>query len=329
MVNNEIEQYRHNIHLYFNILGLISAICFSILQTLRGDHITGLISFIGGIYFVIVSYILIKQHHYLWKGRGYVLFIPITILNVLNLHPEYGIFLVYVGAISFFLLLEFKDACICAVIFNAGAFYLINIHYPWPIQLRIYPTLILVTLVTFILSFLINRLLNTLNILVTRDALTNAYNRHTFHTTIEETLYSFLRYKTPASLFIFDLDHFKMVNDNFGHQAGDSVLVKVSETIQNRLRDSDKLFRYGGEEFAVLLTQTSQEDAFKLAEELRILVERQEYNIDHPVTISGGISNARNADNVNTWIERCDKALYQAKSSGRNKVIVNDSHMLP
>lgn len=322
MVNNEIEQYRYNIYLYFNVLGFIAAFGFSVLQTLRGDHITGLISFIGGIYFVTVTYILIQQNHYLWKGRGFVLFIPITILNILNLHPEYGIFWIYVGAISFFLLLEFKDACICTVIFNALSFYLINIHFPLPVQLRIYATLILVTLFTFILSLLINRLLNTLNVLVTRDSLTNAFNRHTFHSSIEETLYSFLRYKTPASLFIFDLDNFKIVNDKHGHQAGDSVLVKVSETIQDRLRDSDKLFRYGGEEFAVLLTQTSQEDAFKLAEELRILVEQQKYSIDHTVTISGGVSDARDSDSINSWIERCDKALYKAKSSGRNRVII-------
>jgi diguanylate cyclase (GGDEF)-like protein len=322
MVNSEIEQYRYNIHLYFNALGCIAAFGFSVIQSLRGDHITGLISFVGGIYFVTIVYFLIKKKNYLLQGRGFVLFIPITILNILNIHPEYGIFWVYVGAISFFLLLEFKDACIFSVIFNACVFYLVSIHYPLPVQLRIYASLILVTLFTFILSFFINRLLASLNILVTRDALTNAFNRHTFHVSIEEALYTFLRYKTPTSLFIFDLDNFKAVNDNYGHQAGDSVLVKVSETIQERLRDSDKLFRYGGEEFAVLLTQTSQEDAFALAEELRVLVAQKNYNIDRPVTISGGVSDVRDFDNVSAWIERCDKALYEAKSSGRNKVII-------
>ena len=322
MVNTEIEQYRYNLHLYFNALGCVSAFGFSVLEVLRGDHLTGLISVIGGVYFVIVIYILIKQHHYLWKGRGFVLFIPITMLNIINLHPEYGIYWAYVGAISFFLLLEFKDACICAVIFNVGIFYLVNIHYPLPVQYRIYASLILVTLFTFILSFFINRLLTTLNVLVTRDSLTNALNRPTFHIAIENTLYAFFRYKTPASLFIFDLDNFKSVNDTYGHLVGDSVLVKVSATIQNRLRDSDKLFRYGGEEFAVLLAQTTEEDAFKLAEELRLLVEQQDYEIDRTITISGGVSEARESDHENSWIERCDKALYAAKSAGRNKVLI-------
>ncbi len=321
MVNTEIEQFRYNLHLYFNALGCVSAFGFSVLQALRGDQMTGLISFIGGIYFVTVICILIKQHHHLWKGRGFVLFIPITMLNIINLHPEYGIYWAYVGVISFFLLLEFKDACICAAIFNLCIFYLVNLHYPLPVQYRIYASLTLVTLFTLILSFFINRLLITLNVLVTRDSLTNALNRPTFHRAMEKVLYTFLRYKTPATLFIFDLDNFKSINDTYGHLVGDNVLKKVSKTIQDRLRGSDQLFRYGGEEFAVLLTQTTQEDALKLSEELRLLVEQQDYNIDSPVTISGGVSQTRESDHVNSWIERCDKALYKAKSAGRNKVL--------
>jgi diguanylate cyclase (GGDEF)-like protein len=325
MVINEIEQYRYNIRLYFNILGCIAAFGFSALQFLRGDHITGLISFSGGIYFATVVYVLTVRHHYLWKGRGFVLFFPTTILHTLVLHPEYGIFWAYVGVIAFCLMLEFEEACISVAIFNACIFYLASINYPLPVQFRIYASLILVTLFTLLLTFFINRLLSSLNILVSRDSLTNAFNRHTFNASIEESLYAYLRYQTPASLFIFDLDNFKAINDTYGHQAGDRVLVKISATIQQRLRDSDKLFRYGGEEFAVLLSQTNQEDAFKLAEELRRLVEQQDYNLGHPVTISGGVSNARDSDKVNSWIERCDKALYQAKSSGRNKVLMYEA----
>lgn len=321
MVINEIEQYRYNIRLYFNILGCIAAFGFSVLQFLRGDHITGLISFSGGIYFATVLYVLTKRHHYLWKGRGFVLFFPMTILHTLILHPEYGIFWAYVGVIAFCLMLEFEEACISVAIFNACIFYIVSLNFPLPVQFRIYASLILVTLFTLLLTFFINRLLSSLNVLVTRDSLTNAFNRHTFHASIEQSLYAFLRYQTPASLFIFDLDNFKAINDTYGHQAGDRVLVKISAAIQDRLRDSDKLFRYGGEEFAVLLTQTNQEDALTLAEELRVIVELQDYGIDRPVTISGGVSNAIDSDKVTTWIERCDQALYKAKSSGRNKVL--------
>ena len=123
MVNTEIEQYRYNLHLYFNALGCVAAFGFSVLQLIRGDHLTGLISVIGGVYFVIVIYILIRQHHYLWKGRGFVLFIPITMLNIINLHPEYGIYWAYVGAISFFLLLEFNlslELWMCKILYKVN-----------------------------------------------------------------------------------------------------------------------------------------------------------------------------------------------------------------
>ena len=319
---NEIEQYKYKIRLYFNAIGGISAFIFSTLQFVREDYLTGLISLLGVAYFSIVICVLNKRNHYLWQGRGFALFIPITILNTVNLHPEYGIYWAYVGIISFFLLLELKDACVSVILFDSCLFYLTYRHYDLPVQLRIYASLLIVTVFSIILSLLINRLLSTLSRLINRDSLTDALNRHTFHSSINETIYAFERFQTPAALFIFDLDFFKKVNDVYGHLKGDEVLVTVSKTIQARLRDSDKLFRYGGEEFAVLLAHTNEEDAFKLAEELRMLVEQQDYNIDQPVTISGGVSSVLDSDSAQNWIERCDKALYEAKHSGRNKVII-------
>jgi len=320
---SEIEQYKTNLYIYFNALGGLTTSGFAVLQLLRGDYATGIISSMGFVYFSIIVYTLLIHKKYLWKGRGFVLFIPMVILNVTNLHPEFGIYWAYVGVLSFFLVLELKDACIGVSIFLGAIFYVVSLHFPLPVQLRIYASLFLVAIFSFLLSYFINRLLNQVTVLVTRDSLTHAYNRHTFNSSMKRALYTAIRYKTPASLFIFDLDFFKKVNDNYGHQAGDKVLKIVSSTIQNRLRDSDRLFRYGGEEFAILLNQTNEEVAIKLAEELRLLVESQDYGIDRTVTISGGVSAARASDQVSSWIERCDKALYEAKSSGRNNVILS------
>ena len=316
----EIEQYRFKLRFYLNALGLVASLIFSLLQFLRGDSLTSLISFIGSVYFFIVVCLLITKRHYLWKGRGFVLFIPVTILNVINVHPDYGIYWAYVGVLSFFLALELEEACLGVCLFIIITLYLASLHYPGPIFMRIFATLILVGLFSFLLSFFIERLLVKVNSLVIHDSLTNALNRHTFHTSIEGALKAFFRYKTQVSLFIFDIDYFKNINDAHGHQIGDDVLVKISHLIQARLRNSDLLFRYGGEEFAILLNHTDQQEAFKLAQELRILVENQDYNIGQTVTISGGVSQARPLDQVNAWIDRCDKALYKAKESGRNQI---------
>lgn len=322
---NEIEDFKLRLRLYLNGLGALASIGFSILQLLRGDTATGIISFMGFVYFSIVIYYLVRKRYYLWRGRGFVLFIPITMLNILNVHPEFGIYWAYVGVLSFFLVLQLRDACISVSIFLAFTFYFVNALYPMPVQLRIYATLSLVTLFSFILSYLIERLLTEVNSLVIRDPLTKALNRHSFLTSVEQALKASLRYKIPASMLIFDLDHFKNINDTFGHQSGDRVLKKVSQTVQERLRDSDQLFRYGGEEFAVLLNHTCLPDAELIANELRILIEKQNYHIDRAVTVSGGVSDVQKSDNPSTWIERCDKALYQAKSNGRNRIIASTS----
>ena len=316
----EIEQYRFKLRFYLNSLGFVASLGFSVLQFLRGDSLTALISLIGSLYFSIVVYMLMTKAHYLWKGRGFVLFIPVTIINVINLHPDYGIYWAYVGVLSFFLALELKEACLGVCLFIITTLYLANLHYPSPIYIRIFATLLLVGLFSFLLSFFIEQLLIKVNSLVIHDSLTNALNRHTFHTSIEGSLKAFFRYKTQVSLFIFDIDYFKRINDTYGHQTGDEVLIKISHLMKNRLRDSDLLFRYGGEEFAILLNHTDQQEAFKLAQELRELVEKQDYNIEQTVTISGGVSQAKPLDQVNTWIDRCDKALYKAKESGRNQV---------
>ncbi len=318
---NEIEKFKYKLRLYLNSFGAVAAIGFAIIQGLRGDFATSSISLLGFFYFIIIICFLVRKKQYLWKGRGFALFIPITMINVTNVHPEFGIYWSYVGVMSFFLALELKDATISVSVFLAVIFYFVNTLYPFPVQLRIYASLSLVGIFSFLLSYLINRLLTEVNSLVIRDPLTNALNRHTFINSIEQSLSAFIRYNIPASLFIFDLDHFKKVNDQFGHQAGDKVLKMVCKTVQQRLREGDQLFRYGGEEFAVLLNHTNLPDAELLANELRQLVENQDVGIGRKVTISGGVSQVIDSDHVRSWIERCDKALYRAKSNGRNLVI--------
>jgi len=114
---NEIEVFKYRLRLYLNALGALASIGFSILQLLRGDTVTSIISLMGFIYFSIVIYLLVNKRQYLWRGRGFVLFIPITMLNVINVHPEFGIYWAYVGVLSFFLALEVRDACISVSLF--------------------------------------------------------------------------------------------------------------------------------------------------------------------------------------------------------------------
>jgi len=130
------------------------------------------------------------------------------------------------------------------------------------------------------------------------------------------------RLKQPLCLIIFDLDHFKRVNDKHGHAVGDAVLAHITQLIRGRLRETDALYRLGGEEFVVLPLYNSLAEAEHLAEELRSLVERVPFSRDISMTISLGVAQYQANESPAHWLNRADQALYQAKSAGRNQVKV-------
>ncbi len=158
----------------------------------------------------------------------------------------------------------------------------------------------------------------------TRDPLTQAFNRGYFMEAIERELAFAERHDQDLSLILLDIDHFKRVNDTFGHQAGDVALKQVSAAVMNMARKEDVFARYGGEEFGVLLRDTSKDAAFIMAERIRRTIEKLE--IVHngrriPVTVSLGIACMSNElQDPGKLIEAADERLYAAKHNGRNRV---------
>jgi two-component system, cell cycle response regulator len=155
-----------------------------------------------------------------------------------------------------------------------------------------------------------------------RDALTGLNNRRSFEKTLAAEWKRQRRYKRPLSLIMIDIDHFKKVNDTYGHQKGDSVLQTVSGIINDNVRSTDFACRYGGEEIAVILSETSLDNAALTAEKLRALVESKVIEIEGiKVTVSLGVSTyADNLKEPGDLIEAADGCLYKAKNSGRNRV---------
>ncbi|MGW8192728.1 MAG: GGDEF domain-containing protein [Desulforhopalus sp.] len=165
-----------------------------------------------------------------------------------------------------------------------------------------------------------------LKIFANTDPLTQVYNRRRFLEYLEDEISRFIRYNRPASLLMFDIDHFKNVNDTHGHQAGDMVLREVARTCKDILRDTDIIGRYGGEEFVVFLLETDKHHALQVAEKLRQTVEKLVIHQNGEaisVTISIGIAlfEITNDLNRDVLINRADKALYEAKDSGRNRIV--------
>jgi len=160
--------------------------------------------------------------------------------------------------------------------------------------------------------------------LAIKDPLTGIYNRMYWMDEFDKEISRSKRYDHPLSVVMFDIDHFKSVNDTFGHQVGDQVLIKLVDIISESIRDRIDLFaRYGGEEFILMLPESHLDGAKEMAEKLRQRIEEACFpNVEH-ITCSFGVSALRVEDCKDVLIKRADDALYRAKEEGRNRVSAN------
>ncbi len=169
-------------------------------------------------------------------------------------------------------------------------------------------------------------LVRSLNELATHDGLTGLYNHRAFYAQLEDELARARRFERPVPLLMLDIDHFKTVNDTYGHLAGDAVLKGLGELLTRQARAIDRVCRYGGEEITVILPETDLDTAANAAERLRVAVEAQPFNIDAGsplrITVSIGVASwPAHADSAQALVAAADAALYAAKEGGRNRVI--------
>jgi diguanylate cyclase (GGDEF)-like protein/PAS domain S-box-containing protein len=159
--------------------------------------------------------------------------------------------------------------------------------------------------------------------LATTDILTGAYNRTVFDEIITREMERVKRYNKSLSVALFDIDHFKKVNDMFGHNVGDSVLKKIANIVKKTIRNVDYFIRWGGEEFVIILAETDKKQAYVLAERIRQGIEKFDFNNAAQITISCGVAEFKKEDTRHTLIKRADDAMYKAKRNGRNRVVMS------
>ncbi len=155
-----------------------------------------------------------------------------------------------------------------------------------------------------------------------KDPLTGTLNRSAMDMMLTKEVELANRHNTPMSLIVLDIDHFKRINDDYGHSTGDSALKALASRIRQCVRATDSIFRYGGEEFVIMLSNTDQAGAQLLAERIRQSVEEMLYVSDRAslnMTISLGIASLEKDENAESIFDRADHALYEAKTSGRNR----------
>jgi diguanylate cyclase (GGDEF)-like protein len=176
-------------------------------------------------------------------------------------------------------------------------------------------------------------LIKTLNEISIHDQLTGLFNRREMDRLLEQELERVHRYGHPFSLIMIDIDHFKSVNDQYGHPIGDQVLRWLADIMKARVRKTDRCIRFGGEEFAIILPETKKENALIVAEWLRKKIAESPFWVKYPdgtqveisITISLGIADAPGyAKDKDRLIQAADQALYQAKKNGRNQVVITE-----
>ncbi|MBN2815059.1 MAG: GGDEF domain-containing protein [Campylobacterales bacterium] len=155
------------------------------------------------------------------------------------------------------------------------------------------------------------------------DELTNIFNRRKIQETLTLELERAKRYNADLGLILFDIDNFKQINDSVGHNGGDRVLVKLTQTIQKSLRNSDFFGRWGGEEFLVVIPEITKSEAKHLAEKIREIVTQMGCSVVDNLSCSFGVSILnKEQDTLDTLIERAHRAMYKAKELGKNRVEV-------
>ncbi len=157
--------------------------------------------------------------------------------------------------------------------------------------------------------------------IATHDPLTKIYNRYGFKEIMNHRLAELHRFERDMSIVFFDIDHFKKVNDTYGHDVGDIVLKKITALVNLNIRASDIFVRWGGEEFVIILPETTLEDAIVLAEKLRVTIYKHNFGVPKEITCSFGVTSFYRDETEDDVLKRADKHLYKAKDLGRNCVV--------
>jgi diguanylate cyclase (GGDEF)-like protein len=253
-----------------------------------------------------------------------LLLLPIGAAITLSLATQgvIGAFWCYPGVLFFYFVLRRPMARACAVALLVVATAMVRHYLTVRITVRFAVSLTLTIFMVEAIQNIIRTLQRRLLEQAITDPLTGAFNRRHMQARLREMPDVLRRHGSPATLLLIDIDHFKRVNDEHGHEAGDAVLQGVVAAVRGRARAVDVLFRMGGEEFVLLMPGTMERDAAAMAEDVRRGIAEAEVSDGIAVTASIGVAGLRAEDSVDSWLRATDAAMYAAKESGRNRVVL-------
>jgi diguanylate cyclase (GGDEF)-like protein len=253
-------------------------------------------------------------------------FIGSAIIAAIYTIGSAAIYWLYPVTVACFFLVDRRHAMAIALTVMAALLLTHAIHIPIIEATSYFITVVVCAMFSYAFAYRTAVQRDQLETLASRDALTGVYNRRAMLDELESAHQAFNRKQTTCGILMLDLDHFKQINDRYGHAIGDQILVDIAKLLEITIRKSDRLFRFGGEEFLILVQQTNIEGMASLAEKLRHAIEANVIGLDgNPVTTSIGGTLLRPNESIDSWFDRTDKALYAAKDAGRNLVVINSN----
>ncbi len=270
---------------------------------------------------VAVIALLKLSGRYFLQGRLFPILAVACAVYSTAINGHSGLYWAYPAAAALFFLLSLREAIISNVVFLISMSVVSFNTFPEPDFWRITFSLGLTCVFVMVFAWLVGRLQGELTRLATTDPLTGCLNRSQLADVLNVQIQMRERYERVCTLILLDLDYFKMINDRWGHMTGDRVLQEVPKRIRKRLRESDQLFRIGGEEFMLVLPETRQKDAEQLCRDLLTSISATPFADGVQVTASASVAEVCKGETWSVWLNRADQALYQAKDRGRNQSV--------
>lgn len=281
-----------------------------------------------GSFFIIVAMLVnawsIITHKKFYSTLLLVILVPAIIYFLILAIQELGtigILWCYPALIAFYFIMHEREAWIANILLLLVVSPMAWNFFKEPLAIRIIATLITTSIFSAVFIRVITRQQSRLHEMAITDPLTGLLNRMTLQTSLEQAIQQFQRTRIPMSLLAIDLDYFKKINDQFGHDTGDRVLKEIGLLLRKRCRGVDKVFRLGGEEFLVLLFNGDAKNISVVAEDILKSVTELDISPGIMVTASIGIATLNEDEDWKAWLKRSDQNLYLAKQQGRNRFV--------
>ncbi len=307
---------------YIAIIAIVLLPGFAINNFVQGRYIVGYVS-VAAIIVVALNAVLTNRNGYS-VIRTFVVVIPPLIYFIALVFLNQGVIAALwctPAMLTFYFILPERYAWVANAILIIVASLLAWMTLEHNLAIRVSATLAIAVALAGVFVRIISSQQEQLREQAVTDPLSGLKNRMLLNETLEQAINLSQRNDSPVTLLSMDIDHFKKINDQYGHGVGDRVIIGVAKLLTTRLRKSDTAFRTGGEEFLCLLHNCDRERGVKIAEEIRTEIMTAGLLQERPVTVSLGVASHQPGEGRESWLKRVDEFLYRAKSAGRNRVV--------